>query len=65
MKGATLRGRSFLQSDLARVGRLNKPDLLKTLGLEVQSTTRPLDAVSREVIVWQCVYNVSDFEEYL
>jgi len=48
MRGVTLRGRSFLQSDLARVAwALEQTGFIETLGLEVQPTTKPLDAVAK------------------
>ncbi|MEK4037080.1 hypothetical protein MHH49_05705 [Paenibacillus sp. FSL F4-0122] len=48
MQGVTIRGRSFLQSDLARVAwAIEQNGFIETLGLEVQSSTKPLDAVSK------------------
>ncbi len=48
MRGVVVRGRSFLQSDLARVAwALNQVGFIETLGLDVQAATKPLDAVSK------------------
>lgn len=48
MRGVTFRGRSYLQTDLARVAwALEQTGFIETLGLDAQPTTKPLDAVSK------------------
>lgn len=48
MQGVTLRGRSLLQSDLVRMTwAMEQTGFIETLGLEVQPSTKPLDAVSK------------------
>ncbi|ETT53146.1 hypothetical protein C162_07834 [Paenibacillus sp. FSL R7-269] len=48
MQGVTLRGRSFLQSDLVRMTwAMEQTGFIETLGLEAQPSTKPLDAVSK------------------
>jgi DNA-binding PadR family transcriptional regulator len=48
MRGVTVRGRSLLQCDLARIyWALEQAGFIETLGLEAQPTTKLLDAVSK------------------
>ncbi|MBJ6361099.1 hypothetical protein ACFOQM_07305 [Paenibacillus sp. GCM10012307] len=48
MQGVSLRGRSFLQIDLAREAwAVNQIGFIESLGLDAQPTTKPLDAVSK------------------